>query len=325
PPPSSHGGVAPAEPQHRPPPTLASLAGAFAGLVLLASLVAFLIEVNGDHRRIGGIVLSLLFEALGVVVILANRNQRAVTAGVALTAIGLIPLLVYLFVDVNDPGRTIDSVSKFTTTATIVLVVAAVLWLAAYFVGPGRRYGFYLGAALVALWLVAVVQIIDQPLQSLFDPFASASSSTPIGPPISGSGSSSTGTRSCKFDSDTGVTTCSGSGSGSSFDSTFGPNSRSGASRYRRPKDLSTKLGLASVLFGGAYLALAARRDRRQDARQATVLLAVSIPILTFGVLYLGKLLHVTGAALLPSVRSRHGSAPVPAGGSVLGTPPWRW
>lgn len=301
PPPSSHGAVAPNEPQHRPPPALASLAGAFAGLVLLASLFAFLTEVGGDNRRIGGVVLSLLFEAVGVVVILTNRNQRAATAGVALTAIGLIPLLVYLFVDVKNPGRTINSVHKFTTTSTIVLVIAALLWLAAYFVGPGRRYGFYLGAALVALWLVAIVQIIDQPLQSLFDPFASASSFTTLGPSADSGSSSSSGSVRCRFDPDTGRTKCtsSGSDSGSSFDSTFGPNSSSRTYGYQRPKDPSTKLGLASLLFGGAYLALAARRDRGDDARQATVLFAVSVPILTIGVLFMGNLLQVTGAALL--------------------------
>jgi len=286
PPPASHGTTSRPSPwsEDRPAPALASLAGAFAGFLLLASLFLFLSELGGDSRRLVGIALSLVFEAVGVGLMVMHRNQRAATAGVLLTAIGIIPLLVYLFVDVKNPDRTIDSVSTFTSTATIILLVAAALWLVAYLVGPGRRYGFYLGAALVALWLVAIVQIIDGPLSATFDPFTSPSATFVPGP---------------------GFDTSSGSGSDpGSFDPSFddsGPDSGTfdSSSRYRGGKDPSTKIGASSLIFGGIYLLLGARRDRRGGRRQGTVFLAVSIPILTLAVVFLGQVLEVTGAALL--------------------------
>lgn len=276
-------------PEDRPPPGVASLAGAAAGLLLLASLTLFLSELGGDSRRIGGIVLSLLFEALGVGLLLINRSQRSATAGVALTAIGIIPLLVYLFVDVKNPDRTLDSVSSFTSTATAILVLAALLWLAAYAFGPSRRYGFYLGAALLALWLVSVVQIIDTPLSQAFDPFS------PFGRTSFDTGSSSGG--SSTFDTFDTIPP---------GDPTFDPTTQfpdedfdPSTDGFTSPENPSTKLGIASLIFGGAYLALAVRRDRAGDRRQATVFFAVSIPILTVAVLFLADPLNTTGASLL--------------------------
>lgn len=67
----------------------------------------------------------------------------------------------------------------------------------------------------------------------------------------------------------------------------------------RRPEDPSTKIGVASLLFGAAYLALAGLRDRRGDRRQATVFFAAAIPILTIGVLFLTGPLDTIGTSLL--------------------------
>lgn len=38
------------------------------------------------------------------------------------------------------------------------------------------------GAALIALWLVAIVQIVDEPLQNVLNPFVASSTFSPIGP-----------------------------------------------------------------------------------------------------------------------------------------------
>lgn len=178
----------------RPPPRISSLAGAAAGLLLLSSLGLFLTEITGDQQRLGGVAVSLLFEGIGVALLLLNRDQRTATAGVALTAIGIVPLLIYLFVDVRNPDRTINDVSSFTSTTTLILLIAASLWLVAYFAGPGRRYGFYLGAALLALWLVAVVQIVDSPLNQVFDGFSTSSSFTPVDPGFDGTTTDEFGT-----------------------------------------------------------------------------------------------------------------------------------
>ncbi len=294
--------------EDRPPPSLISLAGAFAGLLLLASLFLLLGDLGGGSRRPGGIVLGLLFELLGVALILMNRGRRGATAGVLLTALGLVPLLVYLFVDVQNPGRTINSVGKFTSTTTLILAVAAVLWLAAYFFGPARRYGFYLGAALIALWLVAIVQIVDQPLRAVFDPFVASSTFERVRPSTDFGGSSggSTFSQSCTTGSD-GVVECSSSTSGTDFGSRADdPFDQSAPSpelpfsrRSTQPDNPSIKIGVASLLFGAAYLALAGRRDRKEDHRQATVFFAAAIPILTIGVLFLTGPLDTIGASLL--------------------------
>lgn len=257
----------------RPPPRITSLAGAAAGLFLLFSLTAFLSEVGGTNQRAVGVVLALLFEGVGVGLLLLGRNGRAATAGVTLTALGLVPLLVYLFVDVRNPGRTINDVGSFTSTATLILIIAAGLWLTAYLVGPGRRYGFYLGAALLAIWLVAVVQIVDAPLSQIF---GRAGAYTSVGP------------ASPSFDDpfqDPGR---------DSFDVLPGPSTSSDG-----PENPSTKLGIVSLLFGGAYLAGVGWRDRRGDRRQGTVFAAVAIPILTVAVIFLASPLDTTGSAFL--------------------------
>lgn len=275
-------------PSTRPLPRVPSLLGAAAGLLLLSSLSLFLSEAGGDHRRLWGIAISLAFEVVGVGLLLLNRNHRAATAGVVLSAIGIGPLLVYLFVDVKHPSKTFDSVGRFTTTTTLILLVAAAIWLAAYFAGPGRRYGFYLGAALVALWLVAVVQIIDEPVGQVVSSFGPTSSFTTVGP---SSGSSGSFDSSDPFDSSNSRDTSSSDSSSSSDPFDFGS-----------PKNPSTKLGIASLVFGGAYLALAGLRDRRGDGRQATVFYAVGVPILTLAAVFLGNVLHTTGAAILALV-----------------------
>ncbi len=205
--------------------------------------------------------------------LLLNRDQRTATAGVALTAIGIVPLLIYLFVDVRNPDRTINDVSSFTSTTTLILLIAASLWLVAYFAGPGRRYGFYLGAALLALWLVAVVQIVDSPLNQVFDGFSTSSPFTPVDPSFDGTTTDEFGTGD-EFNQ---------------FDEQFLPE----------PENPSTQLGWASLVFGGAYLAGAAWRDRRRDHRQATVLFAVAVPILTLGVVFLSEPFDTSGAAVL--------------------------
>lgn len=243
----------------RPPPRPAALLSAGAGLLLIASLVLFLGEIGGNNQRFAGTVVSLLFQAIGVGLLLLARDQRSANAGVALTGVAVVPLLVYLFVDVRNPENTIGDVGDFTNTATLILLAAATLWLAAYFLGPGRRYGFFLGAALVAVWLVAVVQIVDDPLGDVFDPFTGTSTFEPVDP---------------------------------GFDDQFFEPSPPGG-----PSDPSATLGWVSLVFGGAYLGLAGWRDRTGDRRQATVLFAVAIVVLTFAVSFLSEPLDAEGAA----------------------------
>lgn len=292
----------------RPAPRLDTLLGAGAGLLLLVSLSLFLSELGGDKQRIGGIVIALLFEVIGVALLVLDRDRRSSTAGVTLTAVGVVPLLVYLFVDVRHPGDTIDSAGSFTSTATGILLVAAGLWLAAYFFGPGRRFAFYLGAALLALWLVSVVQILNTSVGRSFDGFGPTAL---LSPGITDAGGSAGTGQTDSF--------------GNSGSSTFGPDDFNsddfnssdqftpnpvlpGENGGRltdsggRTNDPTNDLGVASLLFGGTYLAAAAWRDHRRDQRQATALLAVALPILSLGVFQLRGELEPSGAAVLAIV-----------------------
>lgn len=170
-------------PGERPPPRWTSIAGAVGAALLVGSLGSMLAEL-GDRRRLGGIAIGLLFQVLGVALLVVNRGRRSATAGVGLTAIGLVPLLIFLFVDVDNPSTTIDSVGDFTRTATLILLAAAAIWFVAYRFGPSRGYAIYLAGALLALWLVAVVQIVNQPLVQIgrawstsYSPYGSVDSS----------------------------------------------------------------------------------------------------------------------------------------------------
>ncbi|HEX2576627.1 MAG TPA: hypothetical protein VHK88_09795 [Aquihabitans sp.] len=287
---------------HRPPPRPTSLAGAAAGVLLVTSLVLALSELSGDRQRLAGVGISLLFEALGVGLLVLGRHRRAAAAGVVLTAIGVVPLLVYLFVDVRNPANTIDDVGSFTSTATLVLLISAALWLVAYVAGPGRRHGFYLGAALVALWLVAVVQIVDSPLSQFADGFAAG----PVAVDETFDSETFDSESSTEFDDefstefDDELSTEFDDEFGQGFDDELGEGFPiDPGDGFPQPDDPSGELGWASLGFGLTYLALGAARDRRGDHRQATVLLAVCAPILVLAVSFLGGTLEAVGSSLL--------------------------
>jgi hypothetical protein len=320
--------------RERPGPHLRSIVGVGAGLLVVAAMVSFLAELGAN--RVGGVLLSLLFEAVGVGLLLLRRDQRSATAGVALTAIGIVPLLVYLFVDVKNPDETFGSIGDFTTTATLILLAAAALWMAAYLFGPGRRYAFYLGAALVALWLVAVVQIVDDPLDQAAEAFASSFS------PFSSDFDSGTGfdSDSGSFDPSTDFDPITGldSGSGSfdpstGFDVDSGTFTDEGGGSFQQAPEpllpeafgpseedlpdgnaLLKKLGWVTVAFGAAYLGLAQQSEARRDRRQATPLLAVGLPlvVLGIGILSSGAIINIWIGSLL--------TLAVGAAGIALGT-----
>ena len=287
----------------RPVPTFGSLAGAVAGLLLVAGLLELLGELGGKHVRLGGIVISALFQVLGAGLLWMNRGQRSATAGVVLFGIGLLPFLGFLLVDVDHPSHTVNSVKTFTGTTTAILATAGIIWLGVYLVGPGRRFGLFLGAALVAFWLIAVVQIVDRPLNQIaggFENITVGSSSFDPG----GSTTFDDGTGNGTFGFDENGNPIDENGDpidpfGSSSSDPFGTSSNDPfEGTLAHPDNPSTKLGIASTLFGAAYLALAARSDRRRNARQATVFFAAAAPILTIGIAFLSGDLHTIGTSL---------------------------
>ena len=154
----------------RPTVTVPSLLGAAAGILLLGSLSGFLSELSGERLRIGGLLLSLMFEALGVVLLVVSRGRRSSTAGVTLAALGTIPLVFFTFFDVQN-GSTLVGGEDVALTSTIALLVAAALWFAGHLFGPSRSHVLFLGAALVAVWLAITIQVVDEPAQPRFDRF----------------------------------------------------------------------------------------------------------------------------------------------------------
>ncbi len=144
----------------RPAPSIPSLAGAAAGVFVVFGLFLLLGEL-GDDARLAGIGISLVFEVLGVVLLQFSKGRRSATAGGTIAAVAIIPLLGFLFID--TPGDTIETPNDVTGPVTAVLVVAALVWFCAWYFGPGRRYAFFLGAACLALWLAAQVQVVSNP------------------------------------------------------------------------------------------------------------------------------------------------------------------
>lgn len=241
------------------------------GLMAAAGLFAILGELDGYDQRMVGLAISAVFTVLGVAVTILNRSTRSANAGVALSAVGVVPLVVFLWANSDvfdrffgpDAGSEVDPFDGLSGVITLILLSAAVLWLAGYLFGPGRRYGIYLGAALIALWLVPMNHLALSAASETFGPFSTTSS----------------------FDSGTDT-----SGFDSSFDSEFDPNDPSTFdssfdSSFDEPvepdvpdvSDPTLKLGLVSLAFGAAYLAMAFRRDRDGDARMATAFLVPAL------------------------------------------------
>ena len=184
-------------------------------------------------------------------------------------------------------GGTFDGSSwrDLRGTASLVLATAAALWLLGYVLNPARRFGFYLGAALVAIWLIPVVNIQVDATADLFSSFGSATTFQPV-PTDPGAGSS--------FDSGSGSEFDSGFDSGSGFEP--GPNIEADLPDIPDP---STKLGVVSLGFGVAYLAFAATRDRRGDRAMATAVLAPAIVILVTALTQLAGHVGWVGIGLL--------------------------
>lgn len=291
----------------RPPPVLSSVLGVVAGLLLTAGLSMFISRLRGSGLRGWGLVLCLVFEALGVALMVLSGARRSATAGVTLCALVVVPLTSLLFVDTGSPERSLGTADKATSTATGILVVAALLWGAAYFLAPARRYAFFLGAALVAVYLVGVVQISADPLTAVGER-TTVSRFTPIGPSYDDTGGAIT------IDPSTG----SFDPSNPYGDDTYVPNdpydhgdeypddeSTGSVDGYLSGSssddagDVATELGWLSIVFGSAYLAAAWWRDRTGDRRMGTAFAAVSIPILGLAISLLSGSFGDVATALL--------------------------
>jgi hypothetical protein len=223
-------------------PSIGGAAAAAAGALVVFGLFAILSDAKGDNVRATGIFLSLIWELGGIVLLLFTHARRAVAGAVAITAVTVLPLVTYLLVDVDHPLNTFDSPDSFRNVQMQILALSLVIWLGLYLVGPGRRHGFYLGAALYALWSLPITYIS-----------ASAFSDTLSSLDVAGIDGSD------------------GSGSG----------------LFDNPKTTLLALGLVSIAFGLAYLAIGMLLDRADDNRRGTPFFALAPFVLGSGLAYL--------------------------------------
>jgi hypothetical protein len=316
--PALGGGSGGAADHPRPVPSLSAMVGVGGGLLMVAGLFSGLAELDSYDQRWIGLLVSLLFTVLGVVITVINRSSRSAAAGVALSAIGVIPLTLFLWINADIfkdfAGETpdIDPFDGLRGTITLILLTAAGLWLIAYFAGPGRRYGFYLGAALIALWLIPMNQIAISAAGDAFQQVSSSFGSVDPGISVDDDGTFVPDDDFGTFDEDGNLVPDDQFGTfdedgnfvpSDEFDEDpFDQSFEEEPAPFEAPDvdDPTTRLGVTSLLFGGAYLAMALVRDRRGDAKMATAFVAVAIPILTIGFqLLAANLATVAWCALL--------------------------
>lgn len=256
----------PASIQGRPEPRVPGIVASVGGLLVVAGFLNLLDRLPDSGTRIWGVVWSLLLEAAGIAALIRWRRRPAVSAGVAVTALGLGPLVVFLFTDPDRPERSFDTFEGSKHTITLLVLAATIGWLVAWLVGPGRRAGFYLGAALLGLWVVALLQI-GSPTATEVEFFEDVDVTTPDFDPADPD--FEPGTPSDPFDED--------------------PRSDFPSNRF----------GGTSFVVGVAYLIGAVLLDRRRSYRAAAPTWLAALAALTLGVVVLADAIEVTGASLL--------------------------
>ncbi|MGE0796459.1 MAG: hypothetical protein AB7O29_14095 [Acidimicrobiia bacterium] len=166
--------------RRRAEPRLAvAVAGAGCALAVLGGLVISGDNSGGDggFNRAPGTILSALVVAAGFAVLTRFRTGALGAAGTVASTLGIPPLLVFLTVDT-------DRLPPYNTEA--ILYVSTLAWLAAWAVGPGRGRPFYLGAALIGVWL-SVLQLVEGLFDAPFDAVASVAEDVgPLGGPTGG-------------------------------------------------------------------------------------------------------------------------------------------
>ncbi|MCU1352139.1 MAG: hypothetical protein JWM05_1348 [Acidimicrobiales bacterium] len=150
----------------RPLPSLGSMVAFVGGALVVVSLFVFLGRIDPVTRRGAALVLSLGFEALGIAAMFLWRDKAAATAGVVVSSVVVLPVLILTFVDPKHPTVTFSSIDRAKGTLTAILLVGAAFWLVAYLFAPARRAGVFLAATLVAVWLTLLVQIATRGLDS---------------------------------------------------------------------------------------------------------------------------------------------------------------
>lgn len=271
------------------------------GLLAAFGLFALLSELDDYDQRLVGLAVTFLFVALGVAISVLNRTSRAAAGGVALSLLAVIPFTVYVFANANlfdlfsGDASSGDPYEGIRWTVTLMLGLAAFLWVVGYLFVPTRRFGAYLGAALIAIWLIPLFNLQLNAFEDTFSAFDSSVTFEPI-PSDPGFDSGFD-----EFDSefDSGFDEF----DDPSFEDEFGQFDDD-FSTFEEPEisDPSTKIGIVSLLFGVVYLGIAGWRDRKGDARMATAVLVPAILALYVGTSAISGHIGWVGRGLLAVV-----------------------
>lgn len=131
----------------RPEPRFGvSIAAAGAGMLVVGALSLGGDQLfgtsSGDGSPIPGLFITLGVIVVGVTLTAQYRNGPLASAGVAASASALPAFLGFLTYSKSSPP-------SFGT----ILLLSCLGWAAGYLLGPGRGHNFYVGAALLGLWL----------------------------------------------------------------------------------------------------------------------------------------------------------------------------
>lgn len=272
--------------ERRPRPRIPGLAAAAGGLIAFAGFVVLLDRLPDTGTRVLGAIVSALVVAVGFLVLFRWDGRPARTAGVVLSGLGIVPFLLFVFIDPTDGG--FDGFGlDLVDTISAALAVAAIAWLVSYLIGPGKGASFYLAAALVAVWAVLMLQVGVDSGGGAEDLFGSGDS----------------------FEEDLDDDPFSDD---PFSDDPFGEDPFSddlGEDPFNDPSvffgfgfDLGlerTPLGVVSLLVGATYVAAAAMLDRRRHARSATPFAGVGDVALFAGILLLSPDIEAAGASAL--------------------------
>lgn len=143
----------------RPRPHVAGTVAAVGGVLVILGFTVLLDRLPGASTQGGGLAWSFGLLVVGIASMVLLRGRAAITVGVTVTALAILPLVVYALVDPEDPEDSAGSLEDLKRNVALGLALLAIGWLVGWLVGPGRRHAFYLGAALISAWLAVMVMV----------------------------------------------------------------------------------------------------------------------------------------------------------------------
>src|SRR5690606_32584812 len=135
------------------PRTSIAVAGAGCALAVLGVLIVSGDAGSGDDgfNRWPGVIFCAAVLAAGFYVMSRFRIGALATGGSVAAALAVPPLMFFLtFSETSFPPYSTEG----------ILLVSTLVWLGAYFFGPGRGRPFFLGAGLIGVW-ATIMQMVE--------------------------------------------------------------------------------------------------------------------------------------------------------------------